>query len=852
MVEAGIEIFTTGPQIRAPHVLSRIELQTRPISQILDALISGDALPGDLRGVSRGVALAEVIETYGKNGGPEVSATLTPDVGTRRVSEWIGAAASALAETSGTPQAQDRITRAVTHTLSQVDPWVRDSAARQIINGLERTQKRQDTSTTAMQLNVATQLAAVMGVPLKRPPAEITITIPEVRDVQLLAAAAAIAGMTSMGIAVPARAETPQPPIAAATTEATETTSKAGGVEIVVVPSQTVTTPSSAPTSESSPSTSPTTDPTQPTATASGTPTPTETPSQEPSSSPTQPPTEQQPSTDPTTPPTNEQTPVTLPTAPPTIPEQKGDTVPAVEQAMQDPASFAEALNNQLPAYAEKQVVPETGSVPATRADAVLLTTPLPKLAEGDMVDVKSIVGANPLMQNLLRGESSEPTLIQATKPNSQPRSQNTATEFSRALSKLSTEGLPQNPLRARLDKIASASNQDNSGNENISDASKSTLRIQAMVDNGVPNRYAKYYEEFGQKYNISPFILAAQGGGESSYKVGAISYKGAGGISQFMPATWKHWKKILHFPALASRFMPRYAIEAQAAMMADLHDTAEKSGFPGDPMQLALAGYNAGWGKVKKAGGQPSYNVHYSTHIIAGAKKMQAIFNKAAGGAQSNAAAPNTANQGDAELLKSLDNQSIANFVQDRMPIPMQYDISVHDAQAISQYLGAKYIGEVKGYIKGKEYPFLAAKLPDQYTLNGNVKTSIYALPAFVGIYSELHDTYNLKHIVAGVGFRTNAEQIRARIVNKCRDIFKASANSCETPTARPGESEHQSPRAAMDTYNKRTKNFLHSGNEKNHPAKDPEFDTVNMVMNKHGMTNLRTEGWHDSETGH
>lgn len=94
----------------------------------------------------------------------------------------------------------------------------------------------------------------------------------------------------------------------------------------------------------------------------------------------------------------------------------------------------------------------------------------------------------------------------------------------------------------------------------------------------------------------------------ESGWDRRAESPSGAQGIAQFMPETWTAWGRDLDGDGVADPFDPHEAIDAQARLMCFLLDEAEQSGLAGDPVRLALAGYNAGWGPVLTYGGVPPY----------------------------------------------------------------------------------------------------------------------------------------------------------------------------------------------------------------------------------------------------
>ncbi|MGB9177683.1 MAG: lytic transglycosylase domain-containing protein [Pyrinomonadaceae bacterium] len=104
------------------------------------------------------------------------------------------------------------------------------------------------------------------------------------------------------------------------------------------------------------------------------------------------------------------------------------------------------------------------------------------------------------------------------------------------------------------------------------------------------------YIAESGKRNGVDPVLLYSIMHQESSFKAGAVSYKGARGLMQLMPATAARF-------GVTRIFDPRQNIEGGARYMRFLLDT-----FGGD-VQLALAGYNAGEGAVIKYGGVPPYS---------------------------------------------------------------------------------------------------------------------------------------------------------------------------------------------------------------------------------------------------
>src|SRR5688572_24987030 len=102
-----------------------------------------------------------------------------------------------------------------------------------------------------------------------------------------------------------------------------------------------------------------------------------------------------------------------------------------------------------------------------------------------------------------------------------------------------------------------------------------------------------KFIVESGQRNSVDPLLLYSIMHQESSFKTRAMSHKGARGLMQLMPFTASRF-------GVTNIWDPKQNIEGGARYMRFLLDL-----FDGD-VRLALAGYNAGEGAVKKYG----YNV--------------------------------------------------------------------------------------------------------------------------------------------------------------------------------------------------------------------------------------------------
>jgi soluble lytic murein transglycosylase-like protein len=105
-----------------------------------------------------------------------------------------------------------------------------------------------------------------------------------------------------------------------------------------------------------------------------------------------------------------------------------------------------------------------------------------------------------------------------------------------------------------------------------------------------------KMIVEAGSKYGVDPKLVYAVIRQESNFKVGARSHKNAQGLMQMIPATAERFK-------VEDPYDPEQNIQGGVRYLRWLLKE-----FKGD-VKLALAGYNAGEGAVKKAGNQvPEY----------------------------------------------------------------------------------------------------------------------------------------------------------------------------------------------------------------------------------------------------
>lgn len=128
----------------------------------------------------------------------------------------------------------------------------------------------------------------------------------------------------------------------------------------------------------------------------------------------------------------------------------------------------------------------------------------------------------------------------------------------------------------------------------------------------GVPDEFRKWIlkaDDACAEQEMTPALLAAQLWQESKFKTSkqeATSSAGAQGPAQFLPGTFATWGRDDDKNGETSLWDIGDAVMAQGRMMCSLLKQAKSSGYPGDVRGLALAGYNAGWGRVEQYKGVP------------------------------------------------------------------------------------------------------------------------------------------------------------------------------------------------------------------------------------------------------
>ena len=135
-----------------------------------------------------------------------------------------------------------------------------------------------------------------------------------------------------------------------------------------------------------------------------------------------------------------------------------------------------------------------------------------------------------------------------------------------------------------------------------------------------VPAVYLAQVEKAGQACpGVTAPLLAAQLEAESSWNPRATSVAGARGLAQFIPSTWLSEGVDGNGDGVRDPLDPDDAIASQARYMCRLLATVRGAEpLTGDPLDLALAAYNAGLGAVRRYAGVPPYpeTQRYVAHI--------------------------------------------------------------------------------------------------------------------------------------------------------------------------------------------------------------------------------------------
>ncbi|WP_082337215.1 lytic transglycosylase domain-containing protein [Porphyrobacter sp. AAP60] len=118
----------------------------------------------------------------------------------------------------------------------------------------------------------------------------------------------------------------------------------------------------------------------------------------------------------------------------------------------------------------------------------------------------------------------------------------------------------------------------------------------------GIPPRYTAKMAELAARFDLSPSLLEALVWQESRWREDAVSPVGARGLAQLMPGTARYLG--------VNSADPFQNLEGGARYLREQLDR-----FDGD-LEKALAAYNAGPGRVERAGGIP--NIRETRNYVA------------------------------------------------------------------------------------------------------------------------------------------------------------------------------------------------------------------------------------------
>ncbi|MFN3989530.1 MAG: lytic transglycosylase domain-containing protein [Erythrobacter sp.] len=108
-----------------------------------------------------------------------------------------------------------------------------------------------------------------------------------------------------------------------------------------------------------------------------------------------------------------------------------------------------------------------------------------------------------------------------------------------------------------------------------------------------VPGRYAPTIDQLAARYDLSPSLLEALVWQESRWRENAVSPAGARGLAQLMPGT--------------ARYLGVNPDDPHANLEGGARYLREQLNRFGGDLEKALAAYNAGPGRVERAGGIPN-----------------------------------------------------------------------------------------------------------------------------------------------------------------------------------------------------------------------------------------------------
>ncbi len=137
-----------------------------------------------------------------------------------------------------------------------------------------------------------------------------------------------------------------------------------------------------------------------------------------------------------------------------------------------------------------------------------------------------------------------------------------------------------------------------------VSEGGQSFSQVFSAAYQAGETGYDGYFQAAAETYGVPADLLKAVGRVESNFNAEAVSYCGAQGVMQLMPATARSL-------GVTDSFDPAQNIMGGAKYLRQMLDR-----FDGD-VSKALAAYNAGPGAVTKYGGPPPYTQSYVNKVL-------------------------------------------------------------------------------------------------------------------------------------------------------------------------------------------------------------------------------------------